>query len=272
MSPKNLNADILLKFSNKHPFFFFDFDGTLSEIVPTPEEAGLTPAARMAIVELHRRGPVGIISGRRLADLRSIVGIRGLVYSGNHGVEIEGGGMKFIEPNSARSSRYIVSLAGKIASRLRKYHARVNSKKYSVSIHYRTLEKSLVKPLLSELNSMIAGAVSEGRIYVFHGKKVVEIKSPVDWDKGKAIRLILKTLSPRSTPIFFGDDTTDEYGFREVNKMGGISVFVGRASAVTAAKYRVTSPAALVRNLQGYLEMQDMASKAKNLVWARRKM
>jgi trehalose-phosphatase len=249
--------EVLLMLANKRPAFFFDFDGTLAEIVPTPEEAGLKPITRFVIEELVRRFPVGIISGRKLDEVKKLVGIKRVFYSGNHGVEIEGPGLKFIEPSSAKSSEYITSLGRKLEMALKVYHPRINSKGYSVSVHYRTLDPSKVKPLLTELNKIISGPFREGKIEVFHGKKVVEIKAPVDWDKGKAIELILKKAGKRGTPIFFGDDTTDEYGFRKVNAMHGISVFVGKKHRRTAAKYWTESPAKLVGELAKFLFEAD---------------
>ncbi|HUI31627.1 MAG TPA: trehalose-phosphatase [Candidatus Acidoferrales bacterium] len=253
MSPRKFTNKILAKAADENPVFFFDFDGTLAEIVPTPEEAGLTQKAKRVIEELGKNFPIGIISGRKLSDLRRLVGINGIYYSGNHGVEIQGPGLKFVEPNSAKSSGYITSLGKKIKRVLRPYRSRVNSKKYSISIHYRTVEPTKVKPLLRDLDKIISGPVRKGRIDVFHGKKVVEIKAPVEWDKGKAIELILKKFGNQGTPIFFGDDTTDEFGFKKVNKMGGISIFVGNKHHSTAAKYEVESPAELVDELAKFV-------------------
>jgi len=253
MSIPRFTSEILLKAAEWNPFFFFDFDGTLAEIVPTPEEAGLKPIARHVIMELAAKFPIGIISGRKLNELRKLVGIKGIFYSGNHGVEIEGPGVKFVEPNSAKSSGYIISLGQKIRKALSQYHPRINLKKYSVSIHYRTVDPAKVKQLLAELDKIISGPVCAGRIDVFHGKKVVEIKAPVDWDKGKAIELILKKIGKQGTPVFFGDDTTDEYGFKKVNELNGLSVFVGKRQRRTAAKYRTGSPAELVGELAKFL-------------------
>ncbi len=273
MPTAKFSAQILFKAISKNPAFFFDFDGTLAEIVPTPEEAGLKPITRSIIEELAGKFPVGIISGRKVDEVRRLVGLDGIFYSGNHGVEIDGPGLKFVEPDSARSSDYITSLGEKIANAVSSYHPRINSKKYSVSIHYRTVEPSKVKPLLAELDRMIFEPLQKGRIDVFHGKKVVEIKAPVEWDKGNAIEMIMKSLvsvSRRSDkmdhvkttiPIFFGDDTTDEYGFKRVNKMGGLSIFVGRKHRKTAAKFWTASPAELVGELAKFLFVHSHTAK-----------
>lgn len=247
----------ILRFSSKifsssflnKAVFFFDFDGTLTNIVQRPEDVKLKKVVRGIIEELAERFPVGVVSGRQLSELKRLVGIKNIFYSGNHGVEIEGPGFKFVEPRSARSSTYIVSLSKEIERKVRPYGARVNSKNYSVSVHYRSVDPHLVKRLLVEVEKILKTPVRLGRIDVFHGKKVVEIKAPVDWDKGKAIELITKRKVRHGRPVFFGDDTTDEYGFRKVNSLGGVSVFVGGGRRQTAAKYRIPSPADLTAEL-----------------------
>lgn len=236
--------------------FFFDFDGTLVNIVLTPEEVRLEKIARQVIEDLAEKFPVGVISGRKLDELRRLVGIKGIFYSGNHGVEIQGPGINFVEPRSAKSSAFITSLGKRIEAALVEYHPRVNSKKYSVSIHYRTVEPSLVRKLLPRLNELVRESVDEGKIEVFHGKKVVEIKAPVDWDKGKAIEMIAGKAGRSCTPVFFGDDTTDEFGFKSVNRLGGVSVFVGKRHRKTHAKYWIESPSELVRELAKFLFKQ----------------
>jgi len=253
MSANKLTNGILLKAANKTPVFFFDFDGTLSDLAATSEQAKFKPIAKHVIEELSEKFHVGIVSGRKLDELRRLVGIKGIFYSGNHGVEIEGPKLKFIEPESAKSSAYIISLARKIEKRLGSYRPGINPKKYSVSVHYRTVDPQKVKELLSELDDIISAPFREGKIDVFHGKKVVEIKAPVNWNKGDAIDMIMRKVSKKGTPIFFGDDTTDEFGFRKVNALGGISIFVGSNNRKTSAKYRIGSPVELIGELAEFL-------------------
>ncbi len=237
----------------KQPAFFFDFDGTLVNIAATPGDVRLKMITRQILEGIAEEYPVGVISGRKLDELKRLVGIRGLYYSGNHGVEIEGAGLDFVEPVSARSSAYITSLGKSMASALSKFSPRINSKKYSVSVHYRNVEKSLVRGLLRRVDELLEEPLLKRQIEVFHGKKVVEIKAPVDWDKGKAIELICRKIGRNSVPVFFGDDTTDEYGFRAVNKIGGVSVFVGKRHRQTDAGFWVKSPSELAGELAKFL-------------------
>ncbi len=238
------------------PVFFFDFDGTLTDIVLRPEDVHLKNIARDVLAELSQEFSVGVISGRRLSDVRRYVMLKGIYYSGNHGIEIQGPSVDFIEPQSAKSEPYIGALAGRLRKLSADYGARVNSKGYSVSVHYRTVSTGRVKGLLERIDAALADPVKEGKVKVFHGKKVVEVKPPVDWDKGRAIELICRKIGAATMPIFFGDDTTDEYGFRRVNTMGGVSVFVGKSGWKTAAKFRVESPSELIGELAKFLFRQ----------------
>ncbi|MCL4509780.1 MAG: trehalose-phosphatase [Bacteroidetes bacterium] len=219
----------------------------------TPDKVEFKRITKFVLEELSENYPVGIISGRKLDELKKFVGVRGVFYSGNHGVEIKGPGLKFVEPNSAKSVGYITSLSRQIERVLRPYGALIESKKYSVSVHYRTVKPHLVQKLLFDLDALVRQPLKEGKVKLLRGKKVVEVKAPVDWNKGKALELILRKIGKRGKPIFFGDDLTDEFGFEKVNALGGISVFVGRLRRTTAAKYRIDSPAALVGELAKFL-------------------
>ena len=80
--------------------FLSDYDGTLTSIVEKPELAELSESTRNMLKELtfQRHFILGIISGRALADLKEKVNINGIVYAGNHGFEIEGPGLMFVNP------------------------------------------------------------------------------------------------------------------------------------------------------------------------------
>lgn len=245
---------MLVKEKDRNPAFFFDFDGTLTKIEQTPDRVKFRAAARFVVEELSKNFIVGIVTGRSLPDIKKLIGIKGIYYSGNHGVEIEGPGLRFVEKNSARSVKYIDSLVPKIRNKLRPYEPIVQHKKYSIAVHYRTVESRNVRKLLDGLETLTRQPVKAGKIKLQLGKKVVEIKAPVEWDKGKAVEKILeKTGRHRGKVFFFGDDMTDEFGFDKVNSLKGISVFVGNPERETAAKYQIESPGALVGELAKFL-------------------
>lgn len=252
-APSRFKSTLLLKEKSKEPLFFFDFDGTLTKIEQTPDKVRFRPVARFIIEELARNYTVGIITGRSLADIKKLIGIRGIYYSGNHGVEIEGPGLRFVEKNSAKSVKFIDSLVPKIRRKLRPYSPIVQHKKYSIAVHYRTVESRFVRRLLDDLESITLQPVKAGKIKLQLGKKVVEIKAPVEWDKGKAIETIMARNGQTGRVFFFGDDMTDEFGFEKVNSLKGVSAYVGSLGRDTAAKYHLASPSALMGALAEFL-------------------
>lgn len=252
-APSRLGSELLIREKDSDPVFFFDFDGTLAKIEQTPDRVKFRPIAKFIIEELSRSFAVGIITGRSLSDIKKLIGIKGLYYSGNHGVEIDGPGLRFVEGNSAKSVAYLNTLVPKLENKLKQYGPIIQHKKYSIAVHYRTVEPRLVHRLLDDLESITGQPVKSGKVKLQLGKKVVELRAPVEWDKGKAIEKILMKTGRSGKVFFFGDDMTDEYGFEMVNALKGVSVFVGRLERKTHAKYYVESPAALIGELAKFL-------------------
>src|SRR4030042_1268947 len=86
--------------SSKQVLLLFDYDGTLTPIVERPELADLHKESRQLLKAIVRkpRFTVGIVSGRALNDLQNRVSIPGIIYAGNHGLEIQGLDLDFVHP------------------------------------------------------------------------------------------------------------------------------------------------------------------------------
>ena len=228
-----------------------DYDGTLTPIVEKPELAILPEKTRELLLALvtQRSFTVGVISGRAIADIRQKVGIENIIYAGNHGLEIEGPGISFINP-LAEEMRPVLQLIqqvlNKALSPIRGVF--VENKGLSLSIHYRMVEEDKSDEVRNVFERVIATARSLGKVIITTGKKVYEVRPPVDWDKGKAISLLIEKygkpkVKSELLPIFLGDDQTDEDGFKVIESHGGISIFVGEDTAGSAARYYLKSPA-----------------------------
>jgi trehalose-phosphatase len=222
-----------------------DYDGTLTPIVDRPSLALLPAETRELLVSLSRRDKfmVGVVSGRSLNDITAMVDIDGLIYAGNHGLEISGPGLDFVHPAAAR----LEGALNQVYSRLQGGLAHlpgvlVEHKGLTLSVHYRLAPE----PAAAEVETAVAAAagalVSSGRANVTRGKKVVEVRPAVGWHKGKAISKLQAAYPQASLPVFFGDDLTDEDGFSVVQDADGMAVFVGPARTPTCALYRVDSP------------------------------
>ena len=98
-SSKEVLAEILSRTRMGVASLYLDFDGTLAPIGPEPSEARMDESVRQALTKIvgAKRMAVGVISGRTLMDLQHRVDVEGLVYAGNHGLEIVGNGLRFVD-------------------------------------------------------------------------------------------------------------------------------------------------------------------------------
>jgi trehalose 6-phosphate phosphatase len=96
-----------------HILLFLDFDGTLAPIVEDPGMARMPTDTReaLSLIALDPKISLAIISGRALSDLRLRVGLDNLIYAGNHGLEISGPGLAFIEPVAAERLKALGELS-----------------------------------------------------------------------------------------------------------------------------------------------------------------
>jgi trehalose-phosphatase len=223
-----------------------DYDGTLSRIASRPELALLPPGTREVLGELghHDNFVVGIISGRSLADIKALIGLKGLAYAGNHGLEIECHKEGFVHPIATKASSLLKELYYLLAQKLAGIDGVIlEDKEFSLSVHYRLVAKSEVEKVKALFKEVIETSENEGKVRITEGKKVIEVRPPVDWNKGKAIEWLLSHYQAENPLVIFaGDDVTDEDGFKFVNQINGISIRVGEANAATYADYYVRSP------------------------------
>ncbi|MEJ2185368.1 MAG: trehalose-phosphatase [Gemmatimonadota bacterium] len=228
-----------------------DFDGTLSPIVERPEDATILPAARSALWDLARRADtvVAVVSGRGLTDVRGRVGLDGLYYAGNHGLEIEGPDLERVHPAAAAARPRLEAMARQLSAELSaETGVQVEDKGLTLSVHYRragTGAAERVRPVVYRVCDAPGLRVTEG-------KKVLEVRPAVDWDKGRATSYLLEVVVPPATPaLFIGDDRTDEDAFRVLGEAGAGVLVSASPPADTAASAYVRSPAEVAELLEG---------------------
>jgi trehalose 6-phosphate phosphatase len=228
--------------SSRSVFLLFDYDGTLTPIVEQPEMANLSNETVELLNSLsHKNGvSIAIISGRELADLRNKVNLRYLIYSGNHGFEIDGPGLKFIHPitEEIKSTLGILYLVLKKALSSIE-GAFVENKGLSLSVHFRAVKNLEQERLVNRIfENTVYLARSLGKIKTTTGKKVLEIRPPLPWNKGQAVRMILKKYRKQGAlSLYVGDDLTDEDAFCEIRQNGGIAIKIGNDNPDTKASY-----------------------------------
>lgn len=238
--------------------YFFDIDGTLVDIAPTPREVRLERELLELIQRLHvaTGGALALISGRSITDIDTIFHGRRLPVAGQHGIErrdAEGRVSRHHFPLEKLASPR--ALLGSIAAR----HAGLllEDKELSLALHYR-----LQPALGSYVHRLMRTVQAEiGPDYTVQlGKRIVELK-PSGKDKGQAVKEFMSEAPfMRRVPVFVGDDATDEHGFAVVNSLGGYSIKVGKGRS--HARWRLPDVEAVQSWLVAGEEEQQRGSQA----------
>ncbi len=215
-------------FPHKKLLIGCDFDGTLAPFAPKPHQAKLPTEIRKLLERLTRKKEiqVAVISGRGLKDVEKKVGIRRIIYCGNHGLEIKIKDQVWIHSEAAELAEHIQTLSHKIKKWLPKFGGtELENKHLSLSLHYRRVrKKSVVKNIENFL--MKEMAPYHKRLRVVHGKKLFDVRPRIDWDKGDAVLHLIKQLGPSWKACFIGDDATDEEAFSTLDEKA-LSIRVG---------------------------------------------
>jgi trehalose 6-phosphate phosphatase len=247
-----------------HLLLLSDYDGTLTPIVGRPDEALLSPDVREQLRALAQKPAVsvGIISGRSMAELKSMVAIDGIFYAGNHGLEIEGPGLKFVSEAAEKARATIGDLARQLSAALDNIDGViVEDKGLSLSVHYRLVKEDEENVVVETFRRLTLPLINEGEVRVTSGKKVWEARPPIDWHKGKAVESITSEIKSllkleQVLTVFLGDDTTDEDAFKIIHRPGGWSIFVGGENPLSAADYFLNSTAEVEKFLSRLLKLK----------------
>lgn len=215
--------------------FFFDFDGTLAPIQDDPEAVALPPSAHAPLAELAKRaGRTAVISARPMEFLASRLGhIAGLGLYGLYGLESSHDGGRTVTTLPAAEPYAPVFADVVREARLAFPKALVEDKRLSCALHFRTTPES-AEPMLA----WAAERAERDGLRVQHGRMVVELKPPVDWDKGAAVRAALPGLAGA---WYFGDDLGDLPAFAALAQAAA-DPLVGSADDPDAAPAFNTSP------------------------------
>jgi trehalose-phosphatase len=249
--------------ANKYILLFLDYDGTLTPIVESPADAVIPRQTKELLRRLSKNPQVklSIVSGRALKNVKGIVGIKDIIYVGNHGLEIEGPKIRFESPVSPRLSATITEIKEELSEKLSAIKgAFVEDKGLTLSVHYRLVHKKLAPLVKTIVHETLILHVVKNIIKIKPGKKVLEIRPPVEWDKGKvALWLLVRQLAiledKNVLPIYVGDDLTDEDAFKALRNKG-LTVFVGKPTA-SYARYYLKNTGEVTEFLKRILALQE---------------
>jgi len=220
-----------------HTALLLDVDGTLLDIASTPAGVVVPQSLHATLRNLLQQsgGSVALVSGRTIETLDHIFAPLAAPAIGGHGAEIrpsaEGPALKRRPAALSETLRRQLQLLAEIDSDLL-----LEDKLHSIALHYRLAfqQEAFLK---KEVAAMVAREPAD-TVEILFGKAVIEIK-PKLFSKGSAV-CELMTYQPFAgrTPLFIGDDTTDESVFRILPNLSGLGYSVGRAMAGVQGTFR----------------------------------
>lgn len=255
-SALNMFDEITAASKGKQIVMFLDYDGTLSPIVDDPDRAFMSENMRSAVREVARSFPTAIVSGRCRDKVYSFVQLAELYYAGSHGMDIKGPA-KQPKHTKAKTKAILFQPASEFLPMIDEVYkalvtktkstpgAKVENNKFCVSVHFRCVDEKKWSALADQVKLVLK---DYPKLQLTQGRKVLEIRPTIKWDKGKALEFLLESLgfadSNDVLPIYIGDDRTDEDAFKVLHDRGqGIGILVSKIPKETSASYSLREPA-----------------------------
>ena len=230
-----------LKADPKHSAVLLDVDGVLAPIVRHADDAHVPEPTRVPLIAVAKRyGLVACVSGRRATTARRIVSLGSITYVGNHGAEVLRGGQTEVEldPEVAGWSSRIDAWARQAWSdKLDRLRVRAEDKDVIRAYHWRGApDEAAAEAAVREL----AERAEEDGFVVHWGRKVLEVRPPVELNKGRGVEHLLDG-TDITAAVYVGDDNTDLDAFEALRRLAGegrleTAVCVGVASDETPAE------------------------------------
>ncbi|MBI2818068.1 MAG: trehalose-phosphatase [Acidobacteria bacterium] len=215
--------------------FFTDFDGTLAPLAHSPNHVQLGQVVRRSLTSIAHNGVVvGVISGRKISDIQTRVGVRGIWYVGAHGYYLRRPGISTLCLLTPLEKTEMSLIRRRLVQRLRGIPGiMLEPKQATMAIHYRQASRQSCRTALAIIEELL---LEYPHLRLLHGKKVWELLPASQISKWTAIRRILDfekgKEKTRWLVFYLGDDITDEMVF---SKMRGISIAVGKRRRTAAA-------------------------------------
>jgi trehalose-phosphatase len=247
--------------AGRHLLLLFDFDGTLCPFDPDPD--AVYPAERIVKVlgslASKPKATVGVISGRRLPDLRKRLTIPGEVYmAGFHGLEIQTPYETFMHPEASAATATMRA----IAERMRPSLARlpgvfIEDKVFSIALHFREAVPAVRVVAQSLFLEAARDDLDARQLRLLPGACVVELLPGAAWHKGSALQWIrerIERLHGATFTVYVGDDVTDEDAFKAVGPEG---MTISASERASGAQFSINGPEGVERLLHSLDDPED---------------
>ncbi|XP_022140946.1 probable trehalose-phosphate phosphatase D [Momordica charantia] len=248
---------------------FLDYDGTLSPIVDDPDRAFMSPEMRAGVREVANCFPTAIISGRSRDKVKEFVKLNNVYYAGSHGMDI----MAPTSDNEVEEVAYqpakkflpaVQQIKAVLEEEITEIEgAVVEDNRFCVSVHYRHVREQDLEKLEEKVESVLENYPD---FHVTQGKKVIEIRPTINWNKGHAVEYYLHILGHTNSkdiiPVYIGDDRTDEDAFKAIQRRGGegIGILVSSIPKQTKACYTLKDPSQVLIFLQSLARWKRASS------------
>ncbi|XP_020249667.1 probable trehalose-phosphate phosphatase 6 [Asparagus officinalis] len=256
---------------------FLDYDGTLSPIVQDPDRAFMSDSMRAAVKDVARFFPTAIVSGRCRDKVYNFVKLGELFYAGSHGMDIKGPN-KVSKHTKAQARPVLFQPASEFLPMIHEVYnklvektkstpgARVENNKFCLSVHFRCVDERRWSPLADQVKTVLK---EYPKLHLTQGRKVLEIRPSIKWNKGKALEFLLESLGFADCndvfPIYIGDDRTDEDAFKVLRERGqGLGILVSKSPKETRASYSLQEPTEVMNFLHCLVNLKRGSIKGRS--------
>ncbi|XP_020215219.1 probable trehalose-phosphate phosphatase J [Cajanus cajan] len=264
----------------KQIVMFLDYDGTLSPIVEDPDRAFMSHSMRKTVRKVARCFPTAIVTGRCKDKVYNFVRLAELYYAGSHGMDIKGPTRSSKYNKDSKAETILFQAASDFLPMIDEVYqqlvdktkstsgALVENNKFCLSVHFRCVDEKKWSELARQVKSVLK---DYPKLRLTQGRKVLEIRPTIKWDKGKALEFLLESLGLANCsdvfPVYIGDDRSDEDAFKKLRDRGqGFGILVSKFPKDTSASYSLQDPNEVMNFLQRLVEWKHVSQRARSRV------
>ncbi|CAK9146945.1 unnamed protein product [Ilex paraguariensis] len=235
---------------------------------------------RSAVRNVAKYFSTAIISGRSRDKVFELVGLTELYYAGSHGMDIifpdrdklsthhstcvKSADQQGMEVNLFQPASEFLPMIDEVFRTLVENTkdikgAKVENHKFCASVHYRNVDDKSWPTVAQCVHDILK---DYPRLRLTHGRKVLEVRPVIEWDKGKAVEFLLESLGLSNSAdvlaIYIGDDRTDEDAFkvlREGNR--GYGILVSSAPKESNAFFSLRDPSEVKEFLKSLVSWKE---------------